>query len=87
MNNQGSWQTTFSGQKLVMGQEFTIIEYYFILGMVEGIHIILQSELTRPILLNQTSEDVHQGSYLDTLSFDNVTLTLHRVMLTSQKPC
>ena len=63
MNNQGSWQTTFSGQKLLLGQEFTIIEHYCILGMVEGIHIILQSKLTQPILWNQTS-DVHRGSTL-----------------------
>ena len=39
----------------------------------------LQSELPRPIPWNQM--------YIEDLPFDKVTLTLHNVILTSQKPC
>ena len=44
----------------------------------------LQSELPRPILWKSVESDLGCTSRM---YFDNVTLTLHNVTLTSQKPC
>ena len=61
---------------------FCFIQYAFH-TMHSILCIPIRLELPRPIPWNQTS-NVHQGT---TMYFDNVMLTLHNVILTSQKPC
>ena len=78
---------TLVGGSLSGLTRLTMAQRLFSLALTESV-IYKQSELPRPIPRNSVESDhgCTSSIYFDNAG-DNVTLTLHNITLTSQKPC